>query len=489
MESHAVTTSRLAEQEHFSQHHSKWGRFVNSFKASSQAFTITAVRQYCAEFLGTLLFVYVGTGTVVALAAKDALNTASTNTCIALSFGFGVACMVYATANVSGGHLNPAITVAFLCTGNIDTIRGIFYILSQCAGAIGAAGLIRATTPSADWMIVAGGATRLGPGIPVIKGLFLEVIITYMLIFTVFGTVQLRNSSTGMGKLAGLAIGLAVLVSHTFGVSFTGPSMNPARSLGPAVVFSEWSNHWIYWVGPLVGGILAAITYQFVLQPEDKERADLRYRKKMLRQQRRLAKGKRATRVSSFFSHKSREVHTIDPDDKKKIVSVEDEVVHKTDAESVVSDAGSECSDADDPNYHEPDNTGGNILSHILGYLGFSPPYDQKLSRDSTDFLKKNRHPAIGCSWVANHSFTAENVSNTVHSTENKKAHARERDRQRKDFESYLKPHDEPFEEDQSVEDDRSWTSYQGETHVTRGDGSGVETGKLPLAASHFTGA
>ncbi|PRP79899.1 hypothetical protein PROFUN_12388 [Planoprotostelium fungivorum] len=316
MESHAVTTSLLEEQQHFSEHKSKWARFTSSFSPKqlqkSQAFTVTAARQYCAEILGTLLFVYVGTGTVVALAAKDSLNAASTNTCIALSFGFGVACMVYATANVSGGHLNPAITIAFMCTGNIDIVRGLFYIISQCIGSIAAAGLIRATTPPDSWEIVSGGATILGRGITVTQGVFLEVIITYMLIFTVFGTVQLRNSSTGMGKLAGLAIGLAVLVSHTFGQSFTGPSMNPARSLGPAIVFSQWAYHWIYWVGPISGGLLAAITYQFVLQPEDKEKADVKYRKKLAaKQQKALQKQQRlsartARRHGSkrgFFSH------------------------------------------------------------------------------------------------------------------------------------------------------------------------------------------
>ncbi|PRP78705.1 aquaporin-4 [Planoprotostelium fungivorum] len=238
--------------------------------AYSRAFTKTALRQYSAEFIGTLLFVYVGT--VVALAAKDALHSAGTNTCIALSFGFGVACMVYATANISGGHLNPAITFAFMCSNNIDVIRGFFYIVSQCLGSIAASGLIRATTLEQDWSIVNGGATTLGTNITPIKGFLLEMMITYMLIFTVFGTVQLRDSSTGMGKLAGLAIGLAVLVSHTFGNSFTGPSMNPARSLGPAIVFKQWNDHWLYWAGPLVAGLLAAVTYRLILKPVDKDK-------------------------------------------------------------------------------------------------------------------------------------------------------------------------------------------------------------------------
>jgi len=297
MESHAVTTSLLQEQQHFSKYKTKWQRLKASFnlrQAPSQAFTITAARQYAAEILGTLLFVYVGTGTVVALAAKGAttgLNTAATNTCVALAFGFAIACMVYATANVSGGHLNPAITIAFMCTGNIDVLRGFFYIISQIIGAIAASALVRATTPYDDWSFVSGGATKLGENITVAKGLFLEVIITYMLIFTVFGTVQLRNSSTGMGKLAGLAIGLAVLVSHTLGQSFTGPGMNPARSLGPAIVFQSWDNHWVYWVGPIFGGVLAAITYQFVLQPEDKEKADIKFkRKQAIKQQRQMMK-------------------------------------------------------------------------------------------------------------------------------------------------------------------------------------------------------
>eukprot|EP01117_Protostelium_nocturnum_P008373 TRINITY_DN2990_c0_g1_i1.p1 TRINITY_DN2990_c0_g1~~TRINITY_DN2990_c0_g1_i1.p1 ORF type:complete len:331 (-),score=66.36 TRINITY_DN2990_c0_g1_i1:41-1033(-) len=276
MDANAADVSRKEHQRHFSKYKTKWDRTKASFKDNqhaSLAFTRIAARQYAAEFLGTLLFVYVGTGTAVALAAKDQLAAAGTNVAIALSFGFGIACMVYATANVSGGHLNPAITIAFMCTGNKDLVRGLFYVVSQICGAIAASALIRATTPEENWRIVSGGATLLAANLSVTKAVFLELIITYMLLFTVFGTVQLKNSSTGMGKLAGLAIGLAVLVSHTFGQSFTGPSMNPARSLGPAIVFGVWKNHWVYWVGPIGGGILAALTFQFILTPEDEERA------------------------------------------------------------------------------------------------------------------------------------------------------------------------------------------------------------------------
>jgi len=359
MESHAVSNSLLEHQHHFSEHQSKWLRFKNSFTKQnfSRAFTITSVRQYIAEFIGTLLIVYVGTGTVVALAAKDALNAASSNTCIALSFGFAVACMVYATANVSGGHLNPAITIAFLATGNIDIIRGVGYIIFQCLGAMAASGLIRGVTPRDSWEIVSGGATQLGQGISVVQGVFLELIITYMLIFTVFGTVQLRNSSTGMGKLAGLAIGLAVLVSHTFGQSFTGPGMNPARSLGPAIVFNQWTNHWIYWVGPISGGLFAALTYQFVLQPEDAERRDLKYKRKLAaKKQKELAKHNRAQhpgRLSNALRRKALVTRNSEPVIYKSVdqagpITIDDKkILHNTSVMSAPSLQSEESFDRD----------------------------------------------------------------------------------------------------------------------------------------------
>ena len=105
------------------------------------------------------------------------------------------------------------------------------------------------------------GAHGLGSGISVGGGLLAETTLTFVLVFVVFATAI---DPKGLGKLAPIAIGLAVLVDHLFGVPVTGAGMNPARSFGPAVVAGAWDNHWIYWVGPAIGGALAALVYEFV---------------------------------------------------------------------------------------------------------------------------------------------------------------------------------------------------------------------------------
>jgi len=190
---------------------------------------------------------------------------------IALAFGFGIAAMVYATANVSGGHLNPAVTIAMMVTSNKNLTKGLFYIISQMIGAIIGSGLLAAATRKDDWGPVDLGITKLGNGISQARGFLMEAIITFMLVFTVFGTVKMDLSSTSMGRLAGLSIGLSVIMGHFVALSFTGASMNPARTFGPAVISGYWEGHWVYWVGPIVGGVLAGLLFQFILQPEHHE--------------------------------------------------------------------------------------------------------------------------------------------------------------------------------------------------------------------------
>ncbi|PRP73377.1 aquaporin-4 isoform 2 [Planoprotostelium fungivorum] len=232
------------------------------------AFTKVAFRQYLAECLGTALFVYVSTGSVVALGAEGGLPSPAFNVAIALTFGFAIAAMVYATALVSGGHLNPAVTLTLVLTSNKNAFKGIFYIIAQIIGGILGSAFLRASAPEAQWKNALLGATTLQNGTTPGQGVFIEAILTFILVFTVFGTVKLDMTPHTMGQLAALAIGLAVLVCHMMGASLTGPSINPARSFGPAVVGGHWENQWVYWVGPLIGGVLAGLVYQFLLSPD-----------------------------------------------------------------------------------------------------------------------------------------------------------------------------------------------------------------------------
>ena len=225
-----------------------------------------------AEFIATLLFVFVGAGSVVATGALTGgdLDPARL-VAIALAHGLAITLLVYATANLSGGHINPAVSFAAALTGKISPTKASMYIMAQLGGAVVGALLLKISLPEEGNL----GAHALGSGVNVGMGVLIETILTFVLVFTIFTTAI---DPKGMGRLAPLAIGLAVLVGHIAAVTYTGASMNPARSLGPAVVAGAWTDHWVYWVGPMVGGVLASLIYQvFFVSRAPAEEARLVY--------------------------------------------------------------------------------------------------------------------------------------------------------------------------------------------------------------------
>lgn len=217
-------------------------------------------RATLAEFIATLLFIFLGAGTVVVTGGllKDGLTSARL-VAIALAHGLTIALLVSATAKISGGHINPAVTFGAWITGKIDLAKAIMYVVAQLVGAVVGAWLLKAVIPAAAQGNL--GAHGLGAGITVGGGLLAEIVLTFALVFVVFATAM---DPKGLGHLAPAAIGLTVLVDHLFGVPVTGASMNPARSFGPALMAGAWDNHWIFWVGPLIGGGLAALVYEFL---------------------------------------------------------------------------------------------------------------------------------------------------------------------------------------------------------------------------------
>ena len=221
--------------------------------------SLEAWRATLAEFVATLLFVFIGAGSVVATGAlTNGELTAARLLVIALAHGFAIAILAYATANISGGHINPAVTFAAWLTKNISTARAMMFVLAQLVGAVAGALLLLAAIPdAADTNL---RAHALGPGVSIGTGFVMGLVVTFALVFVIFATAV---DSGGMGNLAPLAIGLTVLVDHLLAVSITGASMNPARSFGPALVAWEWADHWIYWIAPLAGGVLAGLVYQF----------------------------------------------------------------------------------------------------------------------------------------------------------------------------------------------------------------------------------
>lgn len=223
-------------------------------------------RAALAEFIATLLFIFLGAGTVVVTGGLDQGNLTSARlVAIALAHGLAIALLVSATARVSGAHINPAVTFAALITGKIDLPRAIAYVIAQLVGAVVGAVLLAGAIPASARGNL--GAHGLGAGVTAGGGLLAEIVLTFALVFVIFATAV---DSRGPGHLAPMAIGLTILVDHLVGVPLTGASMNPARSFGPALIAGAWDTHWIFWIGPLIGGGLAGIVYEFAfLRPKE----------------------------------------------------------------------------------------------------------------------------------------------------------------------------------------------------------------------------
>ncbi|MBI2172572.1 MAG: MIP family channel protein [Chloroflexi bacterium] len=213
-------------------------------------------RAALAELIATLLFVFIGAGAVVSSGMLGATDSARL-VAIALAHGLAIAIMVAATAHISGGHINPAVTVAQVVTRKMGLAKGVMYVAAQLIGAAVGAFLLALVIPDAAEGVL--GSHALGNGVTVGGGLAIEAVLTFALVFVVYATAV---DSRGPGAIAPLAIGLAVLAIHLIAVPLTGASVNPARSFGPALAANQWADHWIYWVGPLVGGALAGIVYQ-----------------------------------------------------------------------------------------------------------------------------------------------------------------------------------------------------------------------------------
>lgn len=206
-----------------------------------------------AEFIGTFALIFVGVGSIAVGAGLVG---------VALAHGLTIAVMVSATMAISGGHLNPAVTVGAWVGKKIETTKAIGYIIAQCLGAIVAAWLITVIIPDSMLTPVKMGTPVLGSGISPFQGMLAELVLTFFLVFAVYGTAIDPRSP----KVGGLFIGLTVTLGVLVGGPLTGAAMNPARHLGPALLGGGLENIWIYWVGPVLGGALAGLVYHHVLE-------------------------------------------------------------------------------------------------------------------------------------------------------------------------------------------------------------------------------
>lgn len=228
-------------------------------------FSWASIKAYIAEFISTFLFVFAGVGSAIAYnkLTVDSPLSPTGLVAVAVCHAFGLFVAVSVGANISGGHVNPAVTFGLALGGQITILTGIFYWIAQLAGAIVASFLIKFVTGGMTTPI-----TSVGAGVGALEGVVMEIITTFGLVYTVYATaVDPKKGSIGI--TAPLAIGLIVGANILASGPFSGASMNPARSFGPAVVSGDFNGNWIYWVGPLVGGGLAGLIYGNVFMQTD----------------------------------------------------------------------------------------------------------------------------------------------------------------------------------------------------------------------------
>ncbi|KAH7420472.1 hypothetical protein KP509_13G009300 [Ceratopteris richardii] len=216
-----------------------------------------------AEFFSTLLFVFAGEGSVIAYSklTSGADLTPAGLAGVAVCHGLALFVTVAISANISGGHVNPAVTFGLFIGGNISLFKGIVYWIAQLVGAVVACLLLKVVTGMTT------SPPALSSDVTVWGALVIEIIITFGLVYTVYATAVDPEAKGNISITAPLAIGLIVGANILFAGAFDGGCMNPARAFGPALVSWDFTNHWIYWVGPLVGGLIAGVIYELIMMP------------------------------------------------------------------------------------------------------------------------------------------------------------------------------------------------------------------------------
>jgi MIP family channel proteins len=253
-------------------------------------------RQLAAEFMAMILFVWIGTGSAVSSGMWTPGGDPARLLTIATAFGVGIAVLAYGIGHISGGHINPAVTLAFMLLGDISIVKGILYMVVQFTGAIVgslivwgcAAGLADGCDDSSQEPVCLNsrfgdqwgpaftlGLNTVSSTTSIGSAFLLELVGTYLLVITVLNSAVDKNS--GAGSCAPIAIGWSVMLAHINLVPFTGCGINPARTFGPMIVDSiagiggqVWiRGWWVYYVAPFVGSAFAALTYKFILASPD----------------------------------------------------------------------------------------------------------------------------------------------------------------------------------------------------------------------------
>ncbi|OVA19497.1 Major intrinsic protein [Macleaya cordata] len=219
-----------------------------------------ALKAALAEFICTLIFVFAGEGSGMAFNKLSDFQgtTPSGLVAAALAHAFALFVAVSVGANISGGHVNPAVTFGAFMGGNITFFRGILYWIAQLLGSVVACLLLKYATNG-----MTTGAFALSSEVTVWNAFVFEIVMTFGLVYTVYATA-IDPKRGSLQTIAPIAIGFIVGANILVGGAFDGASMNPAIAFGPALVSWDWTNHWVYWAGPLIGGGFAGLIYEFI---------------------------------------------------------------------------------------------------------------------------------------------------------------------------------------------------------------------------------
>ncbi|KAM9331715.1 aquaporin-1-like [Pholidichthys leucotaenia] len=216
-------------------------------------------RAVLAELVGMTLFIFLSITS--GIGNKNNSNP-DHEVKVSLAFGLAIATLAQSLGHISGAHLNPAVTLGMLTSCQISVFRAVVYIIAQMLGSVLASGLVYGARPNGTDALGLNTLSGVTPG----QGVGIELLATFQLVLCVIAVTDKRRCDvTGS---APLAIGLSVCLGHLAAISYTGCGINPARAFGPALILNDFTNHWVYWVGPMCGGVAAALIYDFLLSPK-----------------------------------------------------------------------------------------------------------------------------------------------------------------------------------------------------------------------------
>ncbi|XP_077374677.1 aquaporin-1-like [Festucalex cinctus] len=214
-------------------------------------------RAVLAELVGMTLFIFLSIAAAIGKPGDPGQEVK-----VSLAFGLAIATLAQSLGHISGAHLNPAVTLGMLASCQISVFRAAMYILAQLLGSTLASGILYGARPATTSAL---GLNQLS-NVTASQGVGIELLATFQLVLCVIAvTDKRRRDVTGS---APLAIGLSVCLGHLAAISFTGCGINPARTFGPALILNDFTDHWVYWVGPMCGGVAAALVYDFLLSPK-----------------------------------------------------------------------------------------------------------------------------------------------------------------------------------------------------------------------------